>query len=121
MGAHTTSDDPTRYRLAGELETWRLKDPIERLRRLLGRSSCVDQAFFDALDAEAETLAVRLREGCRSLPDPEPDAMFDQVYAEPHPLVDEERAGYRRVPRVASSERGRASADDETADAWPRR
>ena len=29
MDAHTTSDDPTRYRLAGELELWKLKDPIE--------------------------------------------------------------------------------------------
>src|SRR4051794_24309146 len=27
MGAHTTSDDPTRYRLASELEAWKLKDP----------------------------------------------------------------------------------------------
>ena len=32
MDAHTTSDDPTRYRLADELEPWKLKDPIERVR-----------------------------------------------------------------------------------------
>jgi 2-oxoisovalerate dehydrogenase E1 component alpha subunit len=32
MDAHTTSDDPTRYRLADELEAWKLKDPIERVR-----------------------------------------------------------------------------------------
>ena len=32
MDAHTTSDDPTRYRLADELELWKLKDPIERVR-----------------------------------------------------------------------------------------
>jgi 2-oxoisovalerate dehydrogenase E1 component alpha subunit len=94
MGAHTTSDDPTRYRLATELETWKLKDPLERLRSFLWRQQVVDQAFFDALDAEAETLAVRLREGCRSMPEPEPDAMFAKVYAESHPLVEEERAGY---------------------------
>ena len=73
MGAHTTSDDPTRYRLATDLEAWKLKDPLERLRSFLWRQQVVDQAFFDALDAEAETLAVRLREGCRSLPEPEPD------------------------------------------------
>src|SRR4029453_18546299 len=29
MGAHTTTDDPTRYRLASELEMWKLRDPIE--------------------------------------------------------------------------------------------
>ena len=38
MGAHTTSDDPTKYRLADELEHWRLKDPIERVRAYLTRT-----------------------------------------------------------------------------------
>ena len=37
MGAHTTSDDPTKYRLADELEHWRLKDPIERVKAYLSR------------------------------------------------------------------------------------
>ena len=92
MGAHTTSDDPTRYRLASDLEAWRLKDPIERVRSFLWRQQLVDQAFFDGIEAEAEALAVRLRDGCRSLPDPEPIRMLDQVYAEPHPLVTQESA-----------------------------
>ncbi|HEY0357109.1 MAG TPA: thiamine pyrophosphate-dependent dehydrogenase E1 component subunit alpha, partial [Mycobacteriales bacterium] len=35
MGAHTTSDDPTRYRIASEVEAWKLKDPIERVRSFL--------------------------------------------------------------------------------------
>ena len=38
MGAHTTTDDPTRYRLASELEMWKLRDPIERVRAYLVRS-----------------------------------------------------------------------------------
>jgi 2-oxoisovalerate dehydrogenase E1 component alpha subunit len=94
MGAHTTSDDPTRYRLASDLEAWRLKDPVERVRSFLWRQQLADQAFFDEVEAEADELAVRLREGCRSLPDPSPDSMFDHVYAEPHPLVAEERAAF---------------------------
>ena len=48
MGAHTTSDDPTRYRLADELESWKLKDPIERVKAYLVRTGKADQAFFDA-------------------------------------------------------------------------
>ncbi len=32
MDAHTTSDDPTRYRMAAEEEHWKLLDPIERVR-----------------------------------------------------------------------------------------
>jgi len=82
MGAHTTSDDPTRYREAAELELWRRRDPVERMRLLLEREDLVDPAWLSALDEESEALAVHLREGCRALPDPDPEQMFNQVYAE---------------------------------------
>ncbi len=35
MGAHTSSDDPTRYRIASEVEAWKAKDPISRLKAFL--------------------------------------------------------------------------------------
>ena len=35
IGPHTTADDPTRYRDPAELEAWKTKDPLLRLRRLL--------------------------------------------------------------------------------------
>ena len=37
MGAHSTSDDPTRYRSQAEVDAWAKKDPLERLRRHLVR------------------------------------------------------------------------------------
>ncbi|HEV2885501.1 MAG TPA: thiamine pyrophosphate-dependent dehydrogenase E1 component subunit alpha [Jatrophihabitans sp.] len=94
MGAHTTSDDPTRYRLSDELETWRLRDPIERVRAYLVREAGVEQDFFDSLDAESDALAVRIREACRTLEDPGPLSPFDHVYAEPTEELAEQRAGY---------------------------
>jgi 2-oxoisovalerate dehydrogenase E1 component alpha subunit len=94
MGAHTTSDDPTRYRLASDLEAWRLKDPLERMRSFLWRQQLADQSFFDEVEQQAEALAVRLREGCRALPNPDPDTMFQQVYAEPHQQVLEQQAAF---------------------------
>jgi len=96
MGAHTTSDDPTRYRLASDLEAWRLKDPVERVRSFLWRQQLADQSFFDEVESQAQDLAVRLREGCRSMPDPVPDVIFRNVYAEPHQQVQEEQADYAR-------------------------
>src|SRR3954463_12602651 len=42
MGAHTTSDDPTRYRIAAEVEEWKLKDPIARVKALLSRNGMAD-------------------------------------------------------------------------------
>ena len=91
MGAHTTSDDPTRYRLASELESWKLKDPIERLKAYLVRTGLVDQEFLADVEAEAEELAVHVRDGCRNLPDPEPVALFDDVYVESTPLLARQR------------------------------
>jgi pyruvate dehydrogenase E1 component alpha subunit len=87
MGAHTTTDDPTRYRLAADLEHWKLKDPIERVKAHLTRSGVADHEYFDALDSEAEALAEHLREYCRSLPDPSPTSIFDHVYVEPTPVL----------------------------------
>jgi 2-oxoisovalerate dehydrogenase E1 component alpha subunit len=94
MGAHTTSDDPTRYRLAAELEAWKLKDPIERLKAFLHKNDLADAEFFADLERESDELAKRVRQGVRTMPDPDPVSMFDHAYAEPHPLVDEERAEF---------------------------
>ncbi|MFE3454107.1 pyruvate dehydrogenase (acetyl-transferring) E1 component subunit alpha [Nonomuraea sp. NPDC059194] len=94
MGAHTTTDDPTRYRVASELEAWKLKDPIERLKAYLFKNELADQDFIDAIEAEAEDLGADLRRRCLEMPDPQPLDIFEHVYRSPHALVDEERAQY---------------------------
>jgi 2-oxoisovalerate dehydrogenase E1 component alpha subunit len=83
MGAHTTSDDPTRYRLASELEVWKLRDPIERMKAYLSRSGMADSSFFEAVEEEAAELAKRIRHSCITMPDPAPLTLFDGVYDEP--------------------------------------
>jgi 2-oxoisovalerate dehydrogenase E1 component alpha subunit len=94
MGAHTTTDDPTRYRLASELEVWKLKDPIERVRAYLVRGGLAEPEFFAEVDAEAKQVGARVREACRNMPDPPPLDLFDQVYAEPTAILREEREQY---------------------------
>ncbi|MUN38251.1 pyruvate dehydrogenase (acetyl-transferring) E1 component subunit alpha [Actinomadura litoris] len=91
MGAHTTTDDPTRYRLKAEEEAWKLKDPIERVKAYLVRGDLADAAFFEAVDDEAKATAKDLRERCLVLPDPGPLTIFENVYAEDHPLMTEEQ------------------------------
>ena len=95
MGAHTTSDDPTKYRLADELEHWRLKDPIERVRAYLTRNSQVDDDFFAAIDAEADELSANLRAACLALPEPTLVETFDWVFAEQTAQLAEQQAAYR--------------------------
>jgi pyruvate dehydrogenase E1 component alpha subunit len=94
MGAHTTTDDPTRYRLSSDVEHWKLKDPIQRVRVYLTRNGLVDQDFFDEIDAEAERLGEHLREGCKALPEPRILDVFDYVYAEGSPELEEQKAGF---------------------------
>ena len=94
MGAHTTSDDPTKYRVSAEVEMWKLRDPITRLKAYLTSTGKADQAFYDAVEREADELAAQVREGCLSMPDPTPLSMFDHIYVEEHPLVEAERAEF---------------------------
>ena len=93
MGAHTTSDDPTRYRDSAEVETWKLKDPIERVKRYL-QTQGTPQEFFDELDAEADELGKHLRETCKALPEPDLAALFDHVYVDGSPELAEQKAQY---------------------------
>ncbi|HEY6423868.1 MAG TPA: pyruvate dehydrogenase (acetyl-transferring) E1 component subunit alpha [Pseudonocardiaceae bacterium] len=94
MDAHTTSDDPTRYRLDTELEEWKLKDPVERVRVHLVREGLAKPEFFQGVAAEADELAVRLRDYCNSMPAPGPERIFSEVYAEASPQVDAQRDDY---------------------------
>jgi len=94
MGAHTTSDDPTRYRIASEVESWQAKDPILRMRRFLDKQGIAGEDYFAEVDAEAAREAVHLRERVLSMPDPDPLSIFDHVYPNGSPLVDRERAQY---------------------------
>ncbi|UGY92657.1 pyruvate dehydrogenase (acetyl-transferring) E1 component subunit alpha [Streptomyces gobiensis] len=94
MGAHTTSDDPTRYRHDDERVAWEAKDPILRLKTYLEREGLADEAFFTGLETESEELGQHVREQIRTMPDPDTMAIFENVYADGHALVDEERAQF---------------------------
>ncbi|MDQ6686367.1 MAG: pyruvate dehydrogenase (acetyl-transferring) E1 component subunit alpha [Actinomycetota bacterium] len=94
MGAHTTTDDPTRYRLSEDLEHWKLKDPIARVKVYLKRNGLADNDFFDSVEQQADDLGEHLREGCRELVDPDPLSVFDYVYAEQTDELAAQRDGF---------------------------
>lgn len=94
MGAHTTTDDPTRYRMSEELERWKLRDPIARVHAYLTRNGLVETGWLEELDAEADELGHRLRESCKALRDPDPLSIFDQVYVERTAELAEQAASF---------------------------
>ncbi len=91
VGAHTTADDPTKYRDPEELAAWVAKDPIVRFRSYL-QGLGVEQEFLDAVDEEAEDHAADVRRRALEIRSPERSVIFDNVYAEPHPLIQEQKA-----------------------------
>ena len=92
IGAHTTADDPTRYRDSSEVEAWRARDPITRFQRFLIKRDLLteDQVQQTIADLEEEiNEAVRVAE---AMPAMTPDSFFDYTMAELPPRLQEERA-----------------------------
>jgi 2-oxoisovalerate dehydrogenase E1 component alpha subunit len=112
VGAHTTSDDPTRYRGSDEEAHWRGRDPIARLRTFLTDRGTGDE-WFAGVDEEAADYAADVRRRTLELASPTVEMMFDHVYSDPHPLVAEQKAWLERYER--SFEADAASASSGTA------
>ena len=101
MGPHTTSDDPTRYRDAEELARWKERDPIDRLRRTLEHRGLATPQMLAAAEAKAAEFAASVRAGCLETVEPAPESIFENVYSEPHSLLEEERVeflAYHGIP-----------------------
>jgi pyruvate dehydrogenase E1 component alpha subunit/2-oxoisovalerate dehydrogenase E1 component alpha subunit len=79
-GAHSTSDDPSRYRSAAEEAEWAERDPLLRLRRQLELEQALDAEhearFMREIDAEIDR-AVAIAEAA---PRPDLVSLFDDVY-----------------------------------------
>lgn len=97
MGAHTTADDPTKYRTSEEEAQYAQADPMVRTEQYLRRRFDYTDAFFDEVTAEGEQLAANLREKIVDAPDTiSLREKFDLVYAEEHSLVEAQAAAFDR-------------------------
>lgn len=108
MGAHTTSDDPTKYRRREEEQQWGERDPIARFRAYLGGRGASER-FFAEVDEAAKDYANDTRVRTLALQAPDAETMFAHVYSEPHPRIDEQREWRRQYEAtfdVAAAETG---------------
>src|SRR5699024_5439855 len=97
MGAHTTADDPTKYRTKEEEQAHAQADPMVRTEAYLRRRFDYTDAFFEEVAAEGEELANQLRENIVDAPDTVSlREKFDLVYAEEHSLVSARAAEFDR-------------------------
>lgn len=89
MSAHTTSDDPTRYRQQAEVEEWRKKDPIKRLKIYLEKKGIWTQDYEDRLVTEVTEQVEKAVEEAEAYK-PVMENMFRYVYAEIPPHLKEQ-------------------------------
>jgi pyruvate dehydrogenase E1 component alpha subunit len=106
VGAHTTADDPTKYRQSAEEAAWREKDPLKRLEAYLRAEGLADDAFFAQVKADGDELAAYVRRTTHELEVPDIHSAFAHVYAEAHPLVAEEQAWFEEYSAGFAGEEG---------------
>jgi pyruvate dehydrogenase E1 component alpha subunit len=80
IGAHSTSDDPTRYRTEEEVRAWERKDPLIRLQRHLVALGLTDDAKDAILRDELDGEITRAIHEVEDLPLPGRASLFEDVY-----------------------------------------
>ena len=81
IGAHSSSDDPTRYRDEREVESWRKRDPIEKLRARLDQDGLWTAQQDEELRARALDEVNAAIAEAEKKPDPPREGLFDDVYS----------------------------------------
>jgi pyruvate dehydrogenase E1 component subunit alpha len=82
MGAHSTSDDPSRYRSQAEVDEWARKDPLDRLRKHLVHLGLVSDASDAVLEQELTKEIAAAVDHVEKLPPPARATLVQDVYAE---------------------------------------
>ena len=96
VGAHTTSDDPSRYREIEEVAKWKNRDPIIRLQKLLRRKGLMNDAELDTVISAARERARREFDAVEQFESPSLEDTYRYVYAEMPELFHRQLAERRR-------------------------
>jgi pyruvate dehydrogenase E1 component alpha subunit len=96
QGAHTTADDPERYRDAEpDLSEWRTRDPVERYETFLREEGVLDDEFVDRVRKEADEELSAAVDVVEAEPPADPDEVFEHVFSHLPPGRREQRAAIR--------------------------
>jgi pyruvate dehydrogenase E1 component alpha subunit len=95
IGPHTTTDDPRRYRSDAEVEEWRRRDPVERVRRYLERAGAWNPAWQAQVEAEEGAAIEEAVARAEAVPPMEPEALFEAMFAAPTPQLREQAREFR--------------------------
>ncbi|MFB6136463.1 MAG: pyruvate dehydrogenase (acetyl-transferring) E1 component subunit alpha [Halobacteriaceae archaeon] len=97
FGAHSTSDDPSVYRDADQVERWRERDPIPRLESYLRERGLLDDERVAAVEEAVETEIAEAVAAAEDVEVPAPGEMFAHVYADAPRRLEEQLAYLERL------------------------
>jgi pyruvate dehydrogenase E1 component alpha subunit len=78
--------DPERYREKDEVKKWEEEDPIGIFRKHIIEEGVGTEAELDEQDEEAEEIVQEAVDFAEASPEPDDDALFEHIYAEPTPI-----------------------------------
>ncbi len=81
MSDHTTADDASRYRPKEELEKWKARDPLLRMRLYLEKKGLWNDANQKDAEAHASVMVDEAQKKAESAAPPDPKDMFTHTYA----------------------------------------
>ncbi|MDP7035949.1 MAG: pyruvate dehydrogenase (acetyl-transferring) E1 component subunit alpha [Planctomycetota bacterium] len=90
MGPHSSSDDPRRYRSDEEVASWAEQDPIQRFNRYLLANIDWTEEEDEALHARCHEEAADAARSADAAPLPPDASMFEDVFAEMPPHLQEQ-------------------------------
>lgn len=82
MGAHSSSDDPKRYRTEQELQEWQKRDPLVRFRRYLEKKRIWTEEDEKKAQDDANKEIDEAIAYAEKIPRPAIETLFTDVYAE---------------------------------------
>jgi pyruvate dehydrogenase E1 component alpha subunit len=97
FGAHTTADDPSVYRDEEEVEQWRERDPIPRMEGYLRNQGLLDDEREATIESDVEQAVATAIDRAEEAARPDPESMFENVYAEMPQRLEEQLAYLNRL------------------------
>lgn len=82
MGAHTTADDPTKYRRNEEVEAWKNKDPILRTEKYIQAQNIGSEKELESIKKKAKEYAVQEFEKIENAKKPSLEDGYRYMYKE---------------------------------------
>lgn len=82
LTSHSADDDHTIYRSKEELDTLKEKDPLLAFEKQLMDEGYMTKEEMQAMDKELKAEINKATDDAEAMPDPTPESLYEQVYAE---------------------------------------